>query len=109
MNAQDTDAYRRRIYQDYAASIDPDLRGASLPGLDANDAVFSRDYIPLLPTDRDAKILDAGCGRGNFLSFLQRNGYTRGSGVDRSPESVRAARAAGLDVAEGLDVIEFNN
>ena len=93
--------YRARLYADYAASLDPALTGGALPALDANDAVFERDYLPWLPSDRGARILDAGCGRGNLLSFLKRSGYTAASGVDRGPASVAAARAAGLDAVEG--------
>ncbi len=95
------DDYRRRLYQDYAASVDPALRGASLPALDANDPVFARDYAPFLPADERARILDAGCGRGHLLSYLTRAGYTNAVGVDRSPASVAAARAAGFSALEG--------
>jgi SAM-dependent methyltransferase len=102
------DDYRSRLYQDYAASVDPALRGASLPALDANDAVFSRDFAPFLPSDTSARILDAGCGRGNLLSFLKRAGYTNAVGVDRSPASVAAARAAGLNAEEG-DALDYMN
>lgn len=100
------DGYRARIYADYAASLDPALTGGAAPALDANDAVFTRDYLPWLPADRGARILDAGCGRGNLLSFLKRSGYAAASGVDRGPASVAAARAAGLDAVEG-DAVAF--
>ncbi len=96
------DAYRRRLYRDYAASVDPLLRGTGAPDLRAHDEVFARDYAPFLPVDRGARVLDAGCGGGAFLSFLRGRGYVNVFGVDRSPGSVRAARAAGLtEVTEG--------
>jgi len=101
----DSEEYRRRIYRDYAASIDPRLRGAGLPSLRANDETFERFYRPLLPADRGARIFDAGCGRGGFLSFLQERGWTNAAGVDRSPESVAGARAAGVSGVEEGDVV----
>jgi SAM-dependent methyltransferase len=97
----DAEDYRQRIYRDYAASIDPALHGDGEPDPAARNEVYERDYLPLLPADRTARILDAGCGRGEFLAFLKSRGYVNASGVDRSPESVKAARAAGLDVVEG--------
>lgn len=97
----DPEKYRARIYRDYAASLDPALSGSAPPDSAARDEVYEREFLPLLPTDRAARILDAGCGRGELISFLKRRGYTNASGVDRSPESVRVARANGLDVSEG--------
>jgi 2-polyprenyl-3-methyl-5-hydroxy-6-metoxy-1,4-benzoquinol methylase len=98
----DPEEYRRRVYSDYAASVDPALRGTGPADPAAREEVYERDFLPLLPADRGARILDAGCGRGEFLLFLKKRGFTNVAGVDRSPESVKAARAAGLsDVGEG--------
>lgn len=98
------DEYRRRIYRDYAASIDPVLSGGADPR--AGEEAFERCFAPLLPADRAARILDAGCGRGAFLGLLQKRGYENAVGVDRSPESVRAAREAGVRGVEQGDVAE---
>lgn len=53
--------------------------------------------LPWLPTDRAARILDLGCGGGEFLEFLQRARYVRSEGVDVSPEQVERCRARGLE------------
>lgn len=45
-----------------------------------------------LPEDRDAVILDAGCGHGNLLHLLSSRGYRNIEGVDRSDEQVALAR-----------------
>jgi SAM-dependent methyltransferase len=47
----------------------------------------------------DTPILDLGCGRGEWLDLLQRQGLTT-RGVDVDPELVRACREHGLEVAE---------
>lgn len=39
-------------------------------------------YILPLPADRQASLIDVGCGRGNFLRNLARRGYVDLSGLD---------------------------
>lgn len=99
MSDPTAESYRSRIYRDYAASLEPTL-GAD-DDLTAGDERFRHSFLPLLPPDRRASILDIGCGRGAFLDFLRREGYKAARGVDRSPEVVKRAQAAGLDISEG--------
>ena len=44
------------------------------------------NYAEFLPADLDTPILDAGCGMGHFLSYLEQKGYKNLLGVDASPE-----------------------
>jgi SAM-dependent methyltransferase len=54
------------------------------------------------PPDRDARILDLGCGHGALVHFANEAGYVNVQGVDRSPEQVAAARQLGIaGVREG--------
>lgn len=54
------------------------------------------------PVDREAMVLDLGCGHGALLHFAQNAGYRNAQGVDRSPQQVAAARNLGIaGVAEG--------
>ena len=46
----------------------------------------------------DIRILDAGCGTGGMLRFLQKNGYSNLQGIDLSDDAVRFTRARGFDV-----------
>jgi len=50
----------------------------------------------------DALIVDAGCGYGEFLRQLAARGYTHLVGVEPDPMCSEGARAAGLDVREGI-------
>ena len=45
-----------------------------------------------LPEDPEAKILDLGCGHGNFLHLVRSIGYTSYLGVDMSAEQLELAR-----------------
>jgi SAM-dependent methyltransferase len=54
---------------------------------------------------REGRVVDLGCGRGEFLEVLAQHGV-RGIGVDADSDMVEAATAAGLDVHLG-DAGEF--
>ena len=43
--------------------------------LGSNESVFRKRFARHLPAERNARILDLGCGYGEFLCFLQRAGY----------------------------------
>lgn len=50
---------------------------------------------------QDARIVDAGCGTGGLLMFLQARGYRNISGFDISPEAVAICGQRGLPVQSG--------
>ena len=45
-------------------------------------------YKKFLPLNKDARILDVGCGMGQFLYFLKSQGYTNFFGIDISEQQV---------------------
>ena len=55
------------------------------------------EYVALLSDQ--APVLDAGCGRGEFLDLLQAAGC-QAYGIDLNPEFAQQARARGLEVRE---------
>jgi 2-polyprenyl-3-methyl-5-hydroxy-6-metoxy-1,4-benzoquinol methylase len=61
-----------------------------------------------LPDDRGARILDIGCGSGQFLYFLRTRGYSQLHGIDVDQKQVEIAQALGLDV-ETTAVADFLN
>jgi 2-polyprenyl-3-methyl-5-hydroxy-6-metoxy-1,4-benzoquinol methylase len=70
---------------------------------------FARTYAHYLrgwlPRDKDAKILEAGCGHGNMLFALKSWGYTNVQGIDCSEEQVHLARRRFPNVELG-DVLD---
>jgi SAM-dependent methyltransferase len=64
--------------------------------LSGAEVVFRRFMLPLLPPRKDARILDIGCGYGNFVYFLQREGYTGAMGVDLSAHQVEVGQRLGV-------------
>ena len=61
------------------------------------------DYVALFQGASD--VVDAGCGRGEFLSLLREAGVTA-RGVDLNLEMVEACRTRGLTAEQG-DVVEY--
>ena len=68
-----------------------------------------RIYLPYIEQAQagteEAPVLDAGCGRGEWLELLRENGYVA-KGVDINRVLVQNCHELGLDVSES-DVIEF--
>src|SRR5207253_5943441 len=95
--------FRSRMYEKYR----------SVHGLtnSYDDRTLRAPYIRRLirkhfPPNREAKILDLGCGNGTLLHFVQEAGYCYVSGVDGSPEQVAAARQLGINSVRQGNLID---
>jgi SAM-dependent methyltransferase len=53
------------------------------------------------PPQRDARILDAGCGTGGLLLFLREHGFRNLAGFDVSSDAIAICRERGLPVQPG--------
>jgi len=51
---------------------------------------YSLNYRILLPENRNARILDLGCGEGDFIRFAHGLGFRKLTGVDRDQDVIRA-------------------
>ena len=63
------------------------------------DNYFRRNYLAYMPKTRGARILELGCGRGQFLHFLRSEGYTNVVAIDLDPEHVAQCRGFGYEVS----------
>ena len=66
-------------------------------------------YIPVLEAanlDREAQILDIGCGRGEWLELLHSFGYNKAKGIDINRVMLEQCQARGLEVSES-DVVGY--
>ena len=59
---------------------------------------LASDLVPYLPDDRNAKVLDVGCGFGFALRALQNLGFADVMGLEQSAEQARVASDAGFHV-----------
>jgi len=81
-------------------------------GVDAN--YYKTYQIPKylqieLPTDKNSRILDIGCGFGQFLSRLNSQGYTNCLGIDLSDEAIKVCRDQKLNVKQINSIKDFAN
>jgi 2-polyprenyl-3-methyl-5-hydroxy-6-metoxy-1,4-benzoquinol methylase len=70
-------------------------------------SICDRAYRKLLPQNKQARILDIGCGTGHFLYYLEKIGYTNHYGIDISPEQVEFVKNNITQRAETADVFEY--
>lgn len=75
--------------------------------LAGREPTFRKHFAPLLPRAKDARILDLGCGYGEFLYFLQRQGYTQAAGIDLDPAQLEIARSLGVRNLHRADARAF--
>jgi len=98
--------HRARIYERYASEWQDAAPEFDEPGSMRWGKAYRYYLRGWLPEGRDANIIDVACGGGRLLHFFKKQGYSRLSGVDISPDQVSLARQIIPGVLEG-DVIEF--
>lgn len=65
---------------------------------------FEVNYRHLFPSDKGARVLDVGIGRGEMLTCMKNWGYKNYLGVDISPDTVNFCKSIGLNCALVEDV-----
>lgn len=61
----------------------------------------------LLPKDKNAAILDVGCGDGGFVLWLNSMGYKNVQGIDYSAEQIEVAKNYGLNNVQQADALIY--
>lgn len=68
-------------------------------------------YKNFLPQDKNARILDVGCGMGGFLFFLEKQGYTNYWGIDlcgKQIEYIQKHITPRVAIADGSEYLRAN-
>jgi 2-polyprenyl-3-methyl-5-hydroxy-6-metoxy-1,4-benzoquinol methylase len=107
VTGSDPRALARRLSDNYFAHYFSMSREFSARHYESLVPTFRSYFGRLLPTDRTAQILDVACGCGEFLYFLQRQGYVNTSGVDVTPQQVAIAARAGVRGIVVGDAFDF--
>ncbi|MBU1086343.1 MAG: class I SAM-dependent methyltransferase [Candidatus Omnitrophica bacterium] len=68
---------------------------------------FDRAYNAYMPKNKDAKILDVGCGGGHFLYYLKDKGYNNFTGIDISAQQVEFCKQKIKTEILNVDAFEF--
>jgi len=98
--------YRAQIYQSYGyggAGQSETMNPAEVDDWGKAYTYYLRGW---LPANRDAIIVDVGCGTGRLLTLFKKLGYRRISGVDISPRQVAISRQVIEEVYE-RDILEY--
>lgn len=86
--------FRTRLLAQYVtthASV-----GDAIASLERRRAYLDRLVRDHFPADKQAEVLDLGCGHGAILWAARRAGYMNVRGIDASPEQVAAAKQLGI-------------
>jgi len=89
--------YRERLYRAYVDQHMAEIRDISRRGLERDFPILEKTVGPFLPADKQAPILDLGCGYGGLVFFLSAKGYRNVCGIDRSQQMVAAAARLGVE------------
>jgi 2-polyprenyl-3-methyl-5-hydroxy-6-metoxy-1,4-benzoquinol methylase len=114
--------YKTRVYENYINSTTTqhvDFNNISKYYL-LHEEYFKKNYLPYMPADKNALIVDVGCGIGAFLIFARNQGYKNVKGIDLSELNIEVCREKGLTVEKAeaisylskrtgeIDIIVFN-
>lgn len=65
------------------------------------------EILPLLPQNKDQRILDLGCGYGELLMLLNEKGYKNTEGIDISPQQIQMAKELGVQNVQVADAFAY--
>ena len=68
---------------------------------------FEREILPFFPNNKNAHILDIGCGIGSLLAALKTHGFTNLKGIDISTQQVAIAHQLGIEEVEKADLVQY--
>lgn len=93
--------YRKALYDNYVKSQILPSDGDIFKNLLSPRKTFLTNLIKQhFPIQKNAKILDLGCGHGAMLYFANEMGYTNLKGIDCSEQQVEIAHKLNLDFIE---------
>jgi len=99
--------YQIRLFDQYVSTHHAVAHEISVDWCKRHLRYFRINYLRFLPQDKDAKILDIGCGYGAFIYFLKHEGRQKVFGVDVSREQVELANKLGLENIEQADFVSY--
>ena len=79
--------WKQRIYNSYMSNGFQDSHSMNKE-FELHSKYFKKNYLKFMPKDKSCKILELGCGMGQFFSFCKDNGYLAYEGIDTSYENI---------------------
>jgi 2-polyprenyl-3-methyl-5-hydroxy-6-metoxy-1,4-benzoquinol methylase len=100
------DNYRTRIYRTYLSAQKKPQEPPSIKVFNPRRPYLKKLVRKHFPNDRNASILDLGCGHGTLIYCSIQEGYRNVRGVDRSQEQVWIAKSLRIKGIEHCDAME---
>lgn len=96
------ETWRKELYEFYTTN-----KGRNQKLNTPNCDFFKHRLLPLLPKNKEIKILDLAAGHGALLYCLKQTGYNNVKGVDISIEEVERGKQIGVEELEQGDLFEY--
>ena len=104
--------YRERIYSNYVSAAEQGDIPTSSSVLKVRAPTMHFIISNFFPLDKNAEILDLGCGYGALEYFANKRGYINIKGIDISEEQVALSNKlgiSGIDCGELFEIIQLKN
>ena len=98
--------YKSRVYDVYVSAHWQHFHASTVQEYEAVRRTYRGRFLPFLPKDKNANIIDIACGAGHFLYFLQKEGYHCSRGIDISQQAIAIAQSMGVHNAAVGDLFE---
>ena len=100
--------YREKFYKNYVSKNTSLIYGEiSIKDIEKQFPVWQKYFGRFLPKDKNAKIIEIGCGNGGLIYWLQNMGYINASGTDVSPEQIEYAKNLGIKNINQANLVDF--
>ncbi len=96
--------YRKKIYKKYLST--DGLSEEKIKKLYNSTFYLDENIKANLPQNKEARILDLGCGFGRFLKYLKDNGYKNVYGVEIGKEQNQFLKDKGFNIIQS-DILEY--
>ena len=97
--------HRKRIYGTYVSSLKRCITPSNLHDLRPRIPYFKNLIYRHFPKNKQAKILDLGCGYGALVYLARKMGFLNSTGIDISSEQIEVAKKLGIEGIEQDDIM----
>ena len=99
--------YKDKIYKYYSKIGIRGLAPENISGFKQREPFFHNIIKNFFPRDKNASILEIGCGHGAFQYFISKNGYMNSIGVDNSESQINEAKRLNIKNVMQVDLISY--
>lgn len=100
--------YKDRFYTKYVSThVLPSKGEVTVSTLKGRAVVWQKTFGRFLPQNKNARIIDLGCGYGSIVWWLKRAGFASPQGIDISAEQIALGKRLGVNDIEQADIKEF--